>query len=95
MGEVTPLHGGQVWRPPVDPVPQLVDELRKLLTEAEAGELRNFVGCGLNRDGETISTLYAGEIARARFTLLGGIYRCASNLKRRLFPEEESPKVDG
>ena len=90
MGDVTPLQQGDtVWRPPVDPVPQLVHELEHLLGEARSGELRCFSGCGVCRDGPTVVSVYAGELARARFTLLGGAYRVVANLKRRLFPEEE------
>lgn len=94
MGDVAPLRGDAVLRPPVDPVPQLVDQLERLLAEARDGELRCFVGCGLSRDNSVIS-VYAGETGRQRFILLGGLYRVLHNMKRRLFPEEETPRVDG
>ena len=93
-GNVRSLRGEVVWRPPTEPVPQLVTELERLLAEAKDGELRNFVGCGLCRDGQTVTTLYAGELGRSRFTLLGGAYRMLQNLKFRLFNDEDARGVE-
>lgn len=92
MSNVAPISAKILEPKPIEPSAQLVEQLEGLLADAKAGDLRSFVGVGIHMDNG-VTSLWAGELTRSRFTLLGGISRMAARSLNRLFPEDAEADI--